>query len=154
LFNGTLLYNICLTTSAYEMQKCLDFCIATGLHNYFIDFPQNYFTLLGEEGVNISGGQRQLVGLARALWKDQPFLILDEPTSAMDRNMELFVLNLINNFKPTKCIILVTHRIKIARHSDRIYILENGKIHSSGDHDELMLSENLYSTAFRELVAL
>ncbi len=154
LFNGSLLYNICLSTSADEMQKCLDFCIATGLHNYFVYFPQNYATLLGEEGVNISGGQRQLVGLARALWKDQPFLILDEPTSAMDRKMELFVLNLINKLKPTKCIILVTHRIKIARHSDRIYILENGKIQSSGDHNELMRTENLYSTSFRELVAL
>jgi len=154
LFNGTLMYNICFSTLTDQMQHCLDFCIQSGLHQYFMEFPQNYNTLLGEEGINISGGQRQLVGLARALWSNPGFLILDEPTAAMDRNMENFVLNLIRNLKGNRCIIIVTHRIKIARFSDQIYVLEKGFIKSSGNHEELMQSENLYSSSYRELTTM
>ena len=124
----------------------------TGFHKFFMEFPQNYGTLLGEQGINISGGQKQLVGLARALWTKPKLLILDEPTSAMDRNTENFVLNLLNTIKKDTCILLVTHRIKIARFSDRIYILENGQIQAQGRHDQLMQSENLYSLTFQELV--
>jgi ABC-type bacteriocin/lantibiotic exporter with double-glycine peptidase domain len=152
MFNGTLIENICLGATQEEIQKCVDFCMQTGFHQFFMDFPQNYGTLLGEQGINISGGQKQLVGLARALWSKPKFLILDEPTSAMDRNTENFVLNLLDKLKTDICIILVTHRIKIARFSDRIYILENGQIHSNGKHEELMGSNNLYSNSFRELV--
>ena len=143
IFNGTLMYNICLSTLPEEMQKCLNFCSESGLHKYFMELPQNYNTLLGEEGINMSGGQKQLVGLARALWTNPGFLILDEPTAAMDRNMENFVLNLIRTLKDSRCIIIVTHRIKIARISDQIYILENGQILSGGKHDDLMCTENL-----------
>ena len=151
LFNGTLIYNICLSKRPEDLQQCLDFCTQSGLQNYFMEFPQNYNTLLGEQGINISGGQRQLVGLARALWTDPRFLILDEPTSAMDRNTENFVLDLLHKIGTTKCIILVTHRIMVARHCDLICILENGSIQFSGNHDELMLTENLYSNSFSEL---
>ena len=151
LFNGTLIYNICLSTHLEDVQRCFDFCTQSGLHNYFMEFPQNYSTLLGEQGINISGGQKQLVGLARALWRDPGFLILDEPTSAMDRNTENFVLNLLHKIRNTKCIILVTHRIKVAHNCDLICILENGSIQSAGNHDDLMSNVNLYSMSFSEL---
>lgn len=154
LFNGTLMENICLGGTQEEMQHCFVFCSQSGFHRYFMEFPQNYATLLGEQGINISGGQKQLVGLARAMWSNPGFLILDEPTSAMDRNMENFVLNLINKMKDAMCIILVTHNIKVARFCDRIYILENGQIQSAGNHHELMESENLYSLAFHELAVI
>jgi ABC-type bacteriocin/lantibiotic exporter with double-glycine peptidase domain len=151
LFNGTLIENICLKSIPQEMQKCIEYCMQAGFHQYFMEFPQNYSTLLGEQGINISGGQKQLVGLARALWTKPKFLILDEPTSAMDRNTENFVLKLLNSLKKDTCIILVTHRIKIARFSDRIYILEHGKIQAQGKHEELMKTENLYSLSLKEL---
>ena len=96
LFNGTLIENICIGATPEEMQQCVEFCMQTGLHRFFMELPQNYGTLLGEQGINISGGQKQLVGLARALWKKPKLLILDEPTSAMDRNTENFVLDLLN----------------------------------------------------------
>ncbi len=153
LFNGTLIENIALGTSKEEFNKCVDFCVETGFHKYFMEFPQNYSTLLGEEGINISGGQKQLIGLARALWKKPQLLLLDEPTSAMDRNTENFVLSLLENIKKETATILVTHRIKIARFTDRIYILENGETVTTGNHQELMLTENLYSISFNELAA-
>lgn len=150
LFNGTLIENISLGASQDEMQQCVQYCMQSGFHSFFMEFPQNYSTLLGEQGINISGGQKQLVGLARALWTKPKLLILDEPTSAMDRNTENFVLNLLDSIKKDTCIILVTHRIKIARASDRIYILENGQVQAQGNHDELMKSENLYSLSLQE----
>jgi len=154
LFNGTLIYNICLCTNQEVMQQCLNFCVQSGLHQYFMEFPQNYGTLLGEQGTNISGGQKQLVGLARALWTNPGLLILDEPTSAMDGKMENVVLHLLNKIKFNRCTIIVTHLIKVARIADQIYILENGKIQSSGNHEELMQSENLYSMLFHELIPM
>ncbi len=150
LFNGTLIENIRLESGQEEMQQCIEFCIQSGFHRFFVEFPQNYGTLLGEQGINISGGQKQLVGLARALWRKPKLLILDEPTSAMDRNTENFVLRLLASLKTTTCMILVTHRVKIARCADRIYILENGQVKTKGNHHELMKSENLYSLSFDE----
>lgn len=154
MFNGTLIDNICLSTKPEVIQQCLNFCLQSGLHQYFMEFPQNYGTLLGEQGINISGGQKQLVGLARALWTNPGLLILDEPTSSMDGKMENVVLDLLNKMKCSRCTIIVTHMIKIARFADKIYILENGKIQSSGNHEELLQSENLYSKLFHELIAV
>ncbi len=151
LFNGTLIENICLGATQEQMQECVKFCEEMGFQRYFMEFPQDYGTLLGEEGINISGGQKQLVGLARALWKKPQVLLLDEPSSAMDRNTENFVLELLGKLKDEMIVILVTHRIKIARYSDRIYILENGETCLSGKHKDLMLSENLYSLSFQEI---
>ena len=135
-----------------EIQGCLEFCKKSGLHYFFMEVPQNYTTLLGEQGINISGGQKQLIGLARALWRDPGFLIMDEPTSGMDKRMEKWVFGFINKIKGDKCIILVTHKINVARFSDQICVLENGIIDSMGNHNELMLTKNLYSTTFNELV--
>ncbi len=154
LFNGSLIYNICLSNDPAVMQKCYGFCFNSLFHSYFLTFAQGYNTLLGEQGINISGGQIQLVGLARALWNNPMFLILDEPTSAMDRNMENLVLDFLIKTKALRCVILVTHRVKIARLCDTVYVLENGRIEASGDHDKLMRSENFYSCAFRELMAM
>lgn len=152
LFNGSLIYNICLSSDPAVMQKCFDFCSQSFFHPYFMAFAQSYNTLLGEQGVNISGGQAQLVGLARALWKNPSFLILDEPTSAMDRNMENLVLGFLTSTKALRCVILVTHRVKIARLCDTIYVLENGRIQASGTPAQLMTSDNLYSLSMADQI--
>ncbi len=95
---------------------------------FFNSFPQGYSTLLGEEGVNISGGQKQLVALARALYKKPQVLLLDEPTSAMDRNTEQFVINLLMKVKKETAIFIITHRINLAGFADKYYVLENGVV--------------------------
>ena len=153
LFNGNLIDNISLNYSDQETtKKVLQFCKKYGFENYFMQFPQNYGTILGEEGVNISGGQKQLVALARALYHSPQILILDEPTSAMDRNTENFVLNLLQNLKSDMIIFIVSHRIKIAHYSDYISILENGNISAQGTQHELLNYDNLYSLSYREIV--
>ena len=153
LFNGSLLDNICLGNSRQEAEHIVQFCEEKGFAPFFQQFPQGYATILGEEGVNISGGQQQLVALARALYNHPQLLLLDEATSAMDRNTENFILTLLEKLKQEVGIILVTHRIKTAYRADRIYLLEQGETVQMGDHTALMKTDNFYSLSYRELVA-
>ncbi len=152
LFNGSLVQNISLGDSIEEFEKCIQFCNEKGFGKYFDAFPQSYATLLGEEGINISGGQKQLVALARVLYKKPQLLLLDEPTSAMDRNTENFAIDLLNKIKDEISVIVVTHRVKIARRAEKIYILENGEINLNGDHHHLMKTDNLYSLSYKEII--
>ena len=145
IFNGTLLDNICLGNTLEEAEQVVKFCQEFGFSKYFEAFPQQYATLLGEEGVNISGGQRQLVALARALYQKPELLLLDEATSAMDRITEQEILKLIIRLKKDMAIILVTHRVQSAQLADRIYIIENGEITSNGTPEILAQEKNLFS---------
>jgi ATP-binding cassette subfamily B protein len=152
LFNGTLLDNICLENTQEEAKKVIEFCESYKFSQFFEDFPQGYLTILGEEGINISGGQRQLVALARALYRNPQLLLLDEATSAMDRITEKFILQLLHKIRNEMAIILVTHKPQTARIADRIYIIENGEIINSGSHKQLSTTNNIYNEAWMELI--
>ena len=140
IFNGNLLYNITLSLPTEvsvhagdqpnDYQRAVQFCEDKGFGKYFQEFPQGYLTLLGEEGINISGGQKQLVALARALFRIPSLLLLDEATSAMDGNTENFILSILQKEKERMAILMVTHRTKIAQQCDKVYVLENGAISS------------------------
>jgi ATP-binding cassette subfamily B protein len=153
IFNGNLLYNICLSEVKEDLQKGIELCSNLGFTDFFEKLPQGLGTLVGEEGVNLSGGQKQLVAIARVLFKRPQLLLLDEVTSAMDNNTENFVLKLLEKLKNNLGIVMVTHRIKIAKNSDRIYILENGAIKLAGTANELMKTNNFFSNSYKELIA-
>jgi ATP-binding cassette, subfamily C, bacteriocin exporter len=129
IFNGTLIDNIILGDVMNEGEKAVEFCKSIGLDKFFGNFPQNYLTIVGEEGVNLSGGQKQLVALARALYRQPSLLLLDEATSAMDSQTEQFVLDLLEKLKSEMGILMVTHRNSIAEKADNVYVLENGVTH-------------------------
>jgi ATP-binding cassette subfamily B protein len=151
IFNGTLIDNICLDNAEKEGEAVLEFCNAFGFDKFFLQFPQQYLTIIGEEGVNLSGGQQQLVALARALYRRPQLLLLDEATAAMDRNTETFVLDLLHRLKGEMSIIMITHRVKTAKHADCIYVMENGTVKNNGKHQELLGTENLYSVSWKEM---
>ncbi|WMN11166.1 peptidase domain-containing ABC transporter [Marivirga salinae] len=138
IFNNFLLFNICLSDNPVELENAEKWCREYGFDQFFRNFPQGYMTLLGEEGTNISGGQKQLVGLARALYRNPQLLLIDEGTSAMDRNTEQFILNLLQQLKNEKIILFVSHRMNVANFSDNIYRLENGFI-TSQDKSETLI---------------
>lgn len=128
LFNGTLLDNISLGDSVKEAQQVVDFCQKYGFDRYFEQFPQGYLTLLGEDGINISGGQRQLVALARALYRKPQLLLLDEPTASMDRHTAQFAMRLIHQLRNQMGVLLITHQHHFANEATRIYALEENKL--------------------------
>lgn len=153
LFNGSVIDNI-LMGNETDIQKINDFCIEYGFHNFINELPQGYTTILGEEGINLSGGQKQIIGLMRALYHNPQLLILDEPTSAMDRTNEKFVLALLKQLKSNLTIILISHRIhSLPIIADKIYIIEDRTISNFGTHQKLMQSQNFYSTFWSALEA-
>ncbi|ATA89278.1 peptidase C39 [Capnocytophaga stomatis] len=145
IFNGNVIDNITLGEEV-SIEEINLFLYKYGFDTYFNEFPQGLFTLLGEEGINLSGGQKQLISFARTLFKNPKLLILDESTSAMDRNTEHFFLSVLQKIKSEKIILFISHRLhSLPKIADEICILENGKIEFSGNHNELMEFSNFYS---------
>jgi ATP-binding cassette, subfamily C, bacteriocin exporter len=154
IFNGTVLENIAFEDAASKPQQVAQFLTALGFAPFLDRLPQSVMTIVGEEGINLSGGQKQMIALARALYHRPQLLILDEATAAMDRETEQFVLNLLRKLSPQMGIVFITHRLHVLKSfCDRIYILENGTITAQGNHDILLQTTNLYSKYWGDLVS-
>ncbi len=153
IFNGTVLENIGFEDAAKNPQSVVDFLRSYGFAPFMDTLPQSVMTMVGEEGINLSGGQKQMIALARALYHRPQLLLLDEATAAMDRESERFVLQLLQRLKPQMAIILITHRLHVLKsYCDRIYLLDKGSIASTGNHDTLLQSDNLYSRYWADMV--
>jgi ATP-binding cassette subfamily B protein len=145
IFNGNVLDNILLGKSE-SPENIMQFLQNFGFDNYFNHLPQGLATILGEEGINLSGGQKQIIALARVLFNKPQLLILDEATAAMDRNTENFTLELLQKFKNNCAVFFISHRLNTLKYiADTIYILESKTITMSGNHNDLMQSDNFYS---------
>lgn len=152
IFNATVIENIAFDDAATKTQEVVNFLNEYGFGAFIDSLPQSYITLVGEEGINLSGGQKQMIALARALYHQPQLLILDEATAAMDRQSEQFVLRLLLQLKAKMGIIFITHRLYVLRSfCNRIYILEKGETTISGTHDTLLQSKNLYSAYWNDL---
>jgi ATP-binding cassette subfamily B protein len=113
---------------------------------FFDQFPNSTLTLVGENGLSLSGGQQQFIVFLRAIYHNPQLLILDEATSAMDSETEKVVFGILNRLKETAGILFITHRIYVLKQlADQIYIFENKTIKHSGNHKGLMQTTNFYS---------
>ena len=154
IFNGTVIANIAFDDAVEKQPEVLNFLQEYRFNSFIDSLPQSFMTLVGEEGINLSGGQKQIIALARALYKQPQVLILDEATAAMDRESEQFVLELLQQLKPKIAVIFITHRLYVLKSfCDRVYILENGKISACGNHEQLLNTKNLYSDYWNDLVS-
>ncbi|MFW5700437.1 MAG: peptidase domain-containing ABC transporter [Cyclobacteriaceae bacterium] len=152
LFNTTILENIVLDSAQEAAERTVKELERLNLLPFFRQFPNGLATIIEEHGLNISGGQKKLIGLARALSTKPQILLVDELTSSVDRNMENFFIGLFKNLKHQIPILQVTHNLKAASISDEILILENGNVTSRGTHQTLIQTDNIYSHSFRDYI--
>lgn len=153
IYNGTVLDNIYFGEQPKDINDVVIFLQKYGLVDFMNELPNGLATLVGEEGINLSGGQRQLLAFARALYHPGQILLLDEITSAMDRKTEKHICRILKELKKDHIIIFITHRLETARFlSDNIVVIEKGAVAAQGNHDELMKSDNFYSDYWNSIV--
>lgn len=154
LFNTTIIENIIMDNSQDAVKLALGILEKHSLTGMFEQFPNGLASMVEERGMNISGGQAKLIGLARALCTDPQLLLVDEITSSADRNTENFIINLFRNLKNEVPVLQVTHNLKAASISDEIIVLDKGRITCKGNHNELMQTDNLYSLSWRDYLRI
>ncbi len=155
LFNDTVRNNIAYGQPNVSLDKVKEAAQAALAHDFIMNMPEGYDTIIGERGFRLSGGERQRISIARALLKNAPILILDEATSALDAESESLVQAALQNLMANRTVFVIAHRLSTVRRADRIVVLENGQISDIGSHEDLMnrlgTYRRLYDLQFVEL---
>lgn len=155
LFNDSIRNNIAYGLDGFSLDKIIEAAKAANAHNFIMDFPKGYDTIVGERGAKISGGQRQRLSIARALLVNPPIMIFDEATSALDSESEILVQEAIDRLMYDRTTFVIAHRLSTIRNASRIIVLDKGKIVQQGKHEELLTDEHgiykrLYELQFRD----
>ena len=145
LFNTTIRENIALADPTMSMERVIEAAELAGAHDFILELPEGYDTIVGERGSSLSGGQRQRVAIARALITDPRILILDEATSALDYESERAIQQNMKRIAAGRTVFVIAHRLSTVRQADRIITIERGRIVEDGNHDDLIRSNGRYA---------
>lgn len=149
LFNDTVRNNIAYGLQDCPMEKIIEAAIMANAHDFIMQLPNGYDTVIGERGIKLSGGERQRISIARALLKNPPILILDEATSNLDAESEVLIQEAIERLMKNRTVFVIAHRLSTVRNADRIIVIDNGRIVQEGRHEELVKQEGLYQKLYK-----
>ena len=141
LFNRTLRENIALADPGAPLEQVIAAAKLAGAHEFILELPEAYDTMVGEHGSTLSGGQRQRIAIARALMSEPRILIFDEATSALDYESERIIQNNMQAICQGRTVIIIAHRLSAVRHANRILVMDHGQIVETGSHAELLQHE-------------
>ena len=142
--DGTIKENIIYPLKECNKKKLINISKLSQCHTFINNFDKGYNTLIGERGQKLSGGQKQRLAIARALYKNPDILIFDEATSSVDNETELLINKSLTQISKDRTTIVIAHRLSTIRNADAIILLDDGKIESTGTHEELMKQSELY----------
>ena len=145
LFHDTVWNNISYGLSDVSQERVVAAAKAALAHDFIMELPEGYHTLIGERGTRLSGGQRQRIAIARAILKNSPILILDEATSELDAESEMNVQRALANLMIGRTTFVIAHRLATIRRADMILVLEDGQIRERGTHTELLTRGGTYA---------
>jgi ABC-type multidrug transport system fused ATPase/permease subunit len=149
LFRGTIRDNIAYGRAGATQDEILEAARLANADEFIARMPHGYDTLVGDRGETLSGGQRQRIGIARAIIRNNPILILDEPTAALDTESERAVIEALDRLMRGRTVITIAHRLSTIRNCDKILVLKDGVVAEEGTHDELLALGGVYADLYR-----
>ena len=150
LFDDTVKNNIAYAKENASIDEIKKACKYAAADEFIDKLPDGYNTLIGENGIRLSGGQKQRISIARAILKESPIILLDEATSSLDAESEEIVQNAIINLTKNKTTLVIAHRLSTIHNADKTFVLKNGKIVDSGNHDYLINSCDEYKSLYKK----
>lgn len=148
LFPETIRQNVACGKENATDEEIIEACKNANIHQFIIQLPDGYNTLVGERGVFLSGGQRQRISIARAFLKDAPILLLDEPTASVNLEAEQKLQEAIERIAAGRTVITIAHRLSTIKNAKQIYVVSGGKIAESGRHQELLEKQGIYAKMY------
>jgi len=145
LFRGTVWENITYGTFEASREEVLRAAKMSEAHDFIMSLPEGYETMVGERGQKLSGGQRQRISLARVILKDPPILILDEATSSVDNETEALIQRSLERITQGRTTLVIAHRLSTVVNTDRIFVLDEGRLCEQGKHETLLAKEGVYA---------
>jgi subfamily B ATP-binding cassette protein MsbA len=150
LFDDTVLSNIAYADSKAPKEKILEACKFSATHDFVEQLPKKYDTPIGENGVRLSGGEKQRISIARAILKNAPIILLDEATSSLDADTEHKIQEAIMYLTKNKTTIIIAHRLSTVLRANKIFIVEQGEIVAEGNHDYLLKNSKIYKNFYNK----
>ena len=152
LFDDTIKNNIKYANSESSDEEIIEVAKLSHCHDFIKNLPYKYDTLIGEDGVRLSGGEKQRISIARAMLKKSPIILLDEATSSLDAETEKKIQDALNILTSNKTSIVIAHRLSTILNSDNIYVIQSGNVVDFGKHEELLVKSKIYKNFYEKQI--
>jgi len=150
LFDDTVLTNIAYADSKASKEKILEACKFSAVHDFVENLPEKYDTIIGENGVRLSGGEKQRISIARAILKNAPIILLDEATSSLDADTEYKIQEAIMYLTKNRTTIIIAHRLSTVQRANKIFIVDQGRVVAEGNHSHLLKNSEIYKNFYNK----